>query len=93
MDEQTYPYQAWALTERFNVKEVTITKEYKSVQSMSYVVSSTGKLYHKGELFPTKLEAINQGHVIARQQQAKLQRAQENLLKRIANLNKAMENT
>lgn len=82
-----YPRQCFTLTPSFTVKEITITNSYRSYSRPSdYEQVASGKLYHIQDLFDTPEEAVTEGLLRVKQQQAKIDKMQANLTKKFNNL-------
>lgn len=89
MTNRTYPYKAWVLQPSFKPVEVELVGRYASYSIDYGDQTASGKSYPLKELFPTKAEAIAEGHRRLDKQAEDLDKKLINITKRRAALNKA----
>ncbi len=89
MSERTYPYTAWVLQPSFKPKQVEFVRNYVTWGRDYGDESASGKIYMKGDIFPTKEDVINEGWRRVEKQEADLEKKQASLNKKKTELTKA----
>lgn len=92
-----FPRKMFQLTPSMNVREITLTGPAFSkgwngqpgVQRYGYAVDEKGKQHYVAWLHDTKGDAVKAGEKTMAEQEARLVKAQTNVAKRRANLEKA----
>lgn len=91
MADQKFPYQAWLLRPSCTIEEVTVCGAAYGGGWFKVRTSRNVKTTRADSLFPSRNEAIAGGHMLLRQQEARLAKSGRLLAQRQARLAKAEE--
>lgn len=87
--ERSYPYKAWILMPSFKPVEVEFVEQYKSFSEDYGDLTNKRKVVRRDEIFPTKQDAINGGHLRLRRHRAQIAKLQAGHDKKLEALKKA----